>query len=118
MDTGVIYGSVGLPGPQGQGLIESAVNELLKAVADPTAKVLWSLRYTQLGRGSDIIDATQTVEPNTQNIISFPPPSLDLAVDDSTIDIVKAAWKVIMGEEAVDDEFMDFEDREGASDDE
>ncbi|RJE18284.1 hypothetical protein PHISCL_09379 [Aspergillus sclerotialis] len=113
----VIYGSTGLPGPQGQGLIESAVNELLKVVANPTAKVLWSLRYTQLGRDDDIVNATQAVEPNTRNIISFPPPSLDLAVDDATIDLVRAAWKAIMGEEAVDDEFMDFEDREGAYDD-
>ena len=118
MDAGVVYGSVNLPGPQGQDLLESAVNELLKAVADPTAKVLWTLRYTQLGRDSDIVNAAQTVEPNAQNIVSFPPPSLDLAVDDSTIDLVKAAWKVVIGDEAVDDQFMDFEDREGANDDE
>lgn len=118
MPTGVVYGSVSLPGPQGQALLESAVNELLKSVADPTARVLWSLRYTQLGRESDISDVAQTVESKHKNTMCFPPPSLDLAVDDAMIAHVKAAWKAVMGDDVNDDEFMNFEDREGAYDEE
>lgn len=117
MPTGVVYGSVSLPGAQGQALLDSAVNELVKSVADPNAKVLWSLRYTQLGRESDIGDVAQTVESKLKNIICFPPPSIDLAFDDATIAHVKAAWKAVMGDN-VDDEFMNFEDREGAYDEE
>ena len=117
---GVIYGSFGLSGSRGYLLLEAAINRLLQSVSEANAKVLWSLRYTQLGRTSTIPDGVQALKSSfpSDRVICFPPPSLDLAVDDSTIDIVKAAWKVIMGEEAVDDEFMDFEDREGASDDE
>ena len=110
---GVVYGSVSLPGSQGQLLLESAVNSLLQFEAEPTAKVLWSLRYTQLGR----FDASQSIATDSsKNIICFPPPSLDLAFDDSTIDIVRAAWKMVMEGDAVDAEFMNFEDREGAND--
>lgn len=113
---GVVYGSVSLPGSQGQPLLESAVNRLLQFEAHPTAKVLWSLRYTQLGRYGGGVDSAQSIASNpAKNIIWFPPPSLDLAFDDTTIDIVRAAWKVIMGVDAVDAEFMSFEDREGAT---
>lgn len=110
MPTGVVYGSVGLPGRQGQALLERAVSQLLRSVAGPMAMVLWSLRYTQLGQDGDF----QTAEPDPENIICFPPPSLDLAVDDAMITHVKAAWKAVMGDDAIDDEFMNFEDREGA----
>ena len=110
---GVIYGSVSIPSQKGHDLLESAVSKLLQSVG-PTARVLWSLRYTQSGCDSGTIDIAQSVEPNSNNVICLPPPSVDLAYDDSMIDLVKAAWKVVMGSEAKDDEFMKFEDREGA----
>lgn len=116
---GVIYGSVSVPGPQGQSLLESAVNRLLQSTADPTAKVLWSLRYTQLGRYNAGVGAAQDIESDySKNIICLPPPSLDVAFDDTMIGVVKAAWKVVMGGNVADEEFMKFEDREGACDEE
>lgn len=106
---GVIYSSVSIPGPQGQSLIEQAVGKLLDSAADPEAKVLWALRYTQLGR-SDETPSELTVLPH--NILAFPPPSLDLAFDDSVLDTVKEAWRLVMGHETAGQEYMVFEDRE------
>lgn len=113
---GVIYGSVGLSGSQGYVLLETAISRLLQSVSEPNATVLWSLRYTQLGRTGTIPDGVQALKCSSpsDSVICFPPPSLDHAFDDELLDIVKEAWKTVMGEDAVDEEFMDFEDREGA----
>ncbi|RAL10988.1 putative Rab geranylgeranyl transferase escort protein [Aspergillus homomorphus CBS 101889] len=110
----VLYGSVSISGSDGQALIESAVQQLLESAAGPDAKVLWSLRYTQLGRaiGSET-GSVQSVNL-ADRIVRLPPSSLDLAFDDSLIDTVKDAWQAIMGDDAIDHEFMTFEDREGA----
>ncbi|KAF5865314.1 Rab proteins geranylgeranyltransferase componentA [Aspergillus alliaceus] len=114
----VVYGSVGIPGAQGQSLIEKAVHRLLQLNADPDAKVLWSLRYTQLGLASNgVADARSSkLARPSPNILCFPPPSLDLAFDDAVIDRVRDAWNLIMGDEANEYEFMNFEDRERADD--
>ena len=87
-------------------------------MSDAEAKVLWSLRYTQLGRASDVIDGVQALKSSspTDGTICFPPPSLDHAFDDVLLDMVKEAWKIVQGEEAIDEEFMKFEDREGVED--
>ncbi|GAA5231340.1 hypothetical protein GCM10025794_31660 [Massilia kyonggiensis] len=75
------------------------------------------MRFTQLGRPSRDVRGTPGIQRSSlsANILSFPPPSLDLAFDDGVIDTVKEAWKIIMGDQASDD-FMNFEDREGAYD--
>ncbi|KAL4805808.1 hypothetical protein BDV18DRAFT_13358 [Aspergillus unguis] len=112
----VLYGSISIPGEQGQSLIDSAIEKLLQSSADPGAKSLWSLRYTQLGRA--VGSGTRPANTISGNIIKFPPPSLDLAFDDSTLDLVKDAWAIVMGDEASTDEFMKFEDRESYDDDE
>ncbi|KAJ5887428.1 hypothetical protein N7495_007469 [Penicillium taxi] len=110
----IIYGSVNVPGSEGQTLIKSAVDHLLKAEG-PQATVLWSITYNQLGRltngGTD--SAIQEYRPH---VYSFPPPSLDLTFEDETIDLVKQAWVKIVGDEVDHDDFMIFDDREGASD--
>lgn len=87
-------------------------------MSDAEAKVLWSLRYTQLGRAGDVIDAAQALKSSSpsDSTISFPPPSLDHAFDDALLDMVKEVWKIVQGEEAIDEEFMKFEDREGVED--
>ena len=115
---GVIYGSFGLSGSRGYLLLEAAINRLLQSVSEANAKVLWSLRYTQLGRTSTIPDGVQALKSSfpSDSVICFPPPSLDHAFDDQLLDMVKGAWKTVMGEDAIDEEFMTFEDREGASD--
>jgi hypothetical protein len=46
---------------------------------------------------------------------SFPSPSLCLSFNDADLDAVKEAWKVVMGSETPDAEYLVFEDREGAN---
>ncbi|OJJ38156.1 hypothetical protein ASPWEDRAFT_103274, partial [Aspergillus wentii DTO 134E9] len=110
----VIYGSVNVSGPQGQSLLETAVQKLLQSTVGLDAKVLWSLRYTQLGRRDDASNIAEAIRTSSapDKVICFPPPSLDLAFDDALIDMVKEAWTMIMGAEAAQHEFMTFEDRE------
>lgn len=91
-------------------MIEAAVQKLLQSAADPNTKVLWSLCYTQLGRGAS---HNADLSCPSKSVICLPPVSLDLAFDDSLIDTVKKAWELIMGEKAAQHEFMKFEDREG-----
>ncbi|KAL2830201.1 GDP dissociation inhibitor-domain-containing protein [Aspergillus cavernicola] len=112
----VLYGSVSIPGQQGQSLIEGAIGKLLQSSAGPDARVLWSLRYTQLGRAVD--GDTRPANVVSGNVIRFPPPSLDLSFDDSIIDLVKDAWNVVMDNEASPEEFMSFTDRESYDDEE
>ncbi|KAL4874834.1 GDP dissociation inhibitor-domain-containing protein [Aspergillus karnatakaensis] len=112
----VLYSSVSVYGPPGQSLIEAAIAKLLASSAGPDAAILWSLRYTQLGRavGGD----TRPANVVSGSLIQFPAPSLDLSFDDSTIDLVKDAWTLIMGEGVSPEDFMKFEDRENYDDDE
>lgn len=118
---GVVYGSVSIPGEEGQALLEAAVSKLLQTFAgsgDEPA-VLWTLRYTQLGLSCEKdSDASICSSARSDRIVYFPPPSLDLAFDDRMIDAVKAAWKTVMGDEARDEDFMTFEDRGVSLDDE
>lgn len=98
-------------------MIENAIHKLLQSTADPDATVLWSLRYTQLGQISAHADAQPPSLTRLANdTVCFPPPNLDLAFDDSLIDVVKEAWRLVMGHEAKDSEFMEFGDREGVCD--
>lgn len=81
------------------------------------ACVLWSLRFTQLGCADNA--SVNSVTSAAGRVIRFPPPSLDLAFDDAMIDAVQKVWKTVMGDEAREEDFMQFEDREGtAADDE
>lgn len=116
MNIGVVHANVALAGDAGQSVLERAVNMLLASV-DAKASVLWSLRFTQLGNsfGENIPDVSR--HPVSERVLSFPPPSLDLAFDDSVIDRVRTVWKMIMGDEVDDSQFLQFEDREGALDD-
>jgi Rab proteins geranylgeranyltransferase component A len=41
----------------------------------------------------------------------FPPPSVDLAFDDSILDSVKEMWKRIMGDEVDEEDFLKFDQR-------
>ncbi|KAL4924746.1 putative Rab geranylgeranyl transferase escort protein [Aspergillus undulatus] len=114
----ILYSSVSIPGQQGQSLIEGAIEKLLQSRAGPNAKVLWSLRYTQLGRAVAAGGETLPANLVSGRVIRFPPPSLDLAFDDSIIDLVKDAWTMVMGDEASKEIFMKFEDREDYDDEE
>ncbi|KAF7717929.1 Uncharacterized protein PECH_002667 [Penicillium ucsense] len=110
----VIYGSISIAGSEGQALLERAVDRLLQAEG-PEASALWSLQYTQLGRLANEGPAC-SLHSHSSHVFSFPPPSLDLAFEDQTVDLVKAAWVHVVGSSVPHDEFMIFEDREGTSD--
>lgn len=117
---GVVYGSVSVPGQEGQRLLETAIDLLLDSFSDATGKpaVLWSMRFTQVGTLNDA-SASPVLYKSTKSdqILYFAPPSLDLAFDDSIVESVRECWKAILGEEAQDDTFMNFEDRETYDDD-
>ncbi|KAJ5703280.1 hypothetical protein N7493_011669 [Penicillium malachiteum] len=110
----IIYGSVYVPGQEGHSLLECAVEKLLTAEG-PDAIVLWSLRYSQLGRLSSD-GSSPVIQAHSTHVYSFPPPSLDLAFEDETVDMVKQAWLKVAGSEVDPDDFMIFDDREGTSD--
>lgn len=111
---GVVYGSVSYSESGGYALLETAIDKLLASVAEQDARVLWTMRYTQVGRAGVMVDPAEALRTSSpsDNVICFPPPSLDHAFDDSLLDVVKETWKAVMGEEAIDAEFMNFEDRE------
>jgi hypothetical protein len=118
---GVIYGSVSISGQEGQGLLQKAVGLLLESFADsgdePT--VLWRLCFTQIG-SLDLTDSVDKIHRSSTSdqVLFFPPPSLDLAFDDEVVESVRAGWKAVAGDEAHDDnDFMKFEDREDYDDD-
>lgn len=73
------------------------------------------MRYNQLGRLSN--DGTSpSIYAHSPHVYTFPPSSLDLAFEDETVDMVKQAWMRIVGDEVDHDDFMIFDDRDGASD--
>ncbi|KAL1955598.1 hypothetical protein VTO42DRAFT_8401 [Malbranchea cinnamomea] len=112
----VIYGSTLLPSEEGYAAIVSATKQLLSSV-DPRAEILLSLQYTQLGRlGSD---ASPLLSSSlSDQVFSFSAPCLDLAFDDGVVDQVRQVWKIIMGDEVDESQFLVFEDRDGTAEDE
>lgn len=90
------------------------MQELLLAEG-PQATVLWSMRYSQLGRLSND-GSSPVIQTHSPHVHSFPPPSLDLAVEDEIVDMVKQAWLQVSGSDVDPDDFMIFDDREGPSD--
>lgn len=93
-------------------LLHSALDSLLSALrdGDGAPKCLYQLYYQQ-SRGL----AAMKTDGNT---LHLPAPSLSLAFDDSTLESVREAWKVVMGPAAGDSEteYMVFADREPADD--
>jgi hypothetical protein len=83
-----------------------AIDALLEAI-DVSSKpaVLWSAQYRQHASSG-----SETLPADSQQVLSFAPPSMDLAFNDSILDNVKAVWQKITGEE--DGEFLIFQDRE------
>jgi len=120
---GVIYASTSL-GQDGHKLLNTALATLLEAENEHNpATVLWSLRYAQHGLPPHAAQPNPSVSaprlspspssPAGSSILMCPPPSLDLAFDDSLIEDVREKWRTIMGDEAVEEDFMRFEEREG-----
>lgn len=103
-----------LAGPEGHSLLEVALDRLI--AAETSSRVLWSLRYTQRGRlNNDQSQWPLGEDASSPGAYSFPPPSLDFAFEDDIIDIVKKAWRKVVGCDT-DNDFMMFDDREGTHD--
>lgn len=92
--------------------LERALELLLHAAEgdEVVPPSLYQLYYEQSGGDGK---ATTEKKGNVP-VFSFPPPSLGLAFDDSDLDAVKTAWELVMSAEASQEEYMVFEDREGA----
>lgn len=109
--TGVLYFST-VYTPESQTILERCLTTLLTALdTEQTPRCLYQMYYEQSSAASELQVAGQ--------ILNLPPPSLALTFDDSTLEPVHQAWKVVMGATAedADPEYMIFPDREGVSDD-
>lgn len=105
---GVIYASTSISeSSTAYPILDTAVKRLLSAV-EPETAVLWQLHYNQYGRAPRTLEPSPRTKPSQRptspvtdaekgGIIVLPPPSLDLAFDDSVVDTVKEAWAQIVG---------------------
>jgi hypothetical protein len=109
--SGVLYASTSLSGKRGFDLLKKAVNTLLASVeVDSPPSVLWSTQYQHRPTsGTELLPAD-----SNGHILRFPPPSVDLAFDDTIFEQVKDVWEKIMGGDA--GEFLVFQDREAYDD--
>lgn len=94
--------------PDAKEILQQALGAFLGVTSDDQApQVLYQLQYEQLG-GSEKIRTEGS-------ILTLPSPSLSLALEDSILEPVREAWKMVMGDAAVEAEYMAFPDREGAA---
>lgn len=94
-----------------QALLQKSLGLFLEAVGDDSLpECLYQMCYDQRG-GEPVQSSPDDLVFNLQS------PSPSLAFKDSTLDSVRDAWKVVMGDAAGDAEYMVFADREGAMDD-
>ena len=81
---------------------------------DPSATVLWRLQYER-----KFLNAFQS-EPNInsrEHVITFPSLSADLVFDDEILQMVKKAWRAVLGRaEGEVEDFMKFAPRQGELD--
>jgi len=70
-----------------------------------TAKVLWSMYYWQNAPTSKSAVAV------SDNVYSFPHPSLDLTFDDTVLETVEGIWKELGLFVSSSDSFLAFDDR-------
>jgi Rab proteins geranylgeranyltransferase component A len=75
------------------------------------------MSYTSRQRPLNAKSTSQLHQDRSGRVLAFPPGSGDLSFDDNVLDSVKEAWKNILGDEAKDDEFMRFQERELQGDD-
>ena len=107
--SGVLYFTT-LATPSSKALLQSALDSLLSALpaSNEASRCIYQLYYEQ-SRGS-------TASQTDGKVLQLPAPALGLAFDDSVLDSVRQAWKLVMGPEAEDleTEYMVFSDREPA----
>lgn len=109
---GVLYASTSLGGDDGFQMLRKAIEALLSAVeVMPAPVILWSTQYQQRPSSMSALELS-----SEEQIVCCPPPSLDVAFDDSMLESVKEVWQRIVHKD--DDDFLVFEDREADVDDE
>lgn len=107
----VVYFST-VSDPSSKPLLDIACSSLLDAVqhGKQASPPLFQLYYEQsYSAHALIVD---------DNIATFSSPAAHLAFNDSVLEPVQEAWKIVMGDSAEDAEYMQFVDREGGDDDE
>lgn len=109
--TGVIYLTMSTTS-QGFSVLDAALTALLQAVT-PTGDVLYKLYYEQTTSAREPLVTTR----RSATVFEFPSPSLGLSFEDTSLDAVKEAWKLVMKDDVTDGSYMMFEDREGMGDD-
>jgi hypothetical protein len=91
-------------------VLERALDAFVSVTSDDEPfHVLYRLQYEQLA-GLDTFKAEGS-------IFTLPATSPSLSFDDSVLGPVREGWEKVMGETAAGAEYMVFEDREGAMDD-
>ncbi|KAJ4298700.1 Rab proteins geranylgeranyltransferase component A [Collariella sp. IMI 366227] len=91
-------------------ILQLALDGFLRAVSEgQPPQTLYKLQYDQLAGSQTLV-----VEGS---VLTLPAPSFSLSFEDSTLEPVKQTWKHVMGDAAVEAEYMTFADREGAVDD-
>ncbi|KAF1851788.1 rab proteins geranylgeranyltransferase component A [Cucurbitaria berberidis CBS 394.84] len=107
----LLYASTSLSGEKGFELLQQAVDEFLSSVdVTPQPNILWSVRYQQQpSSGSESLPTGAG-----DQVLRFPPPSMDLAFDDSVLENVQGLWQKIAGDDG--GQFLIFQDREAYDD--
>ncbi|EAQ89679.1 hypothetical protein CHGG_06298 [Chaetomium globosum CBS 148.51] len=91
-------------------ILERALDAFVGVTSDgQPSQVLYRLQYEQL--------AGQNAFRAEGSIFTLPAPFPSLSFDDSVLGPVREGWEKVMGEAAAEAEYMVFEDREGAMDD-
>ncbi|KAK6839629.1 rab proteins geranylgeranyltransferase component A [Apiospora arundinis] len=93
--------------------LKQALDMLVSAAVESDVSAspcLYQLYYEQV-----FGDRTLTTDKlGTTPIFSLPPLSATLAFEDSDLEAVKSAWGLVLGDEADEETYLVFEDREGA----
>ncbi|KAK3367075.1 GDP dissociation inhibitor [Lasiosphaeria ovina] len=92
-------------------VLEQAVQSFLGAVnREQVPHSVYQLYYEHLGGSAGSRTEGQ--------VFNFPTASPSLSFNDSTLKVVREAWREVLGEAATGADYMVFQDREGAVDDE
>lgn len=93
--------------------LERATNHAIETGnASERASVLWSMSYTEHETRQE-----SRVSDGTQKLFVIDQSTYDVACDDSILDSVKMIWSSILGEKAAEYDFLRFEERKDAEDD-
>jgi len=109
----VLYATVAQSSEAGFHRLDEAVKALLASLEEPRLPdVLWALRYQQR------FGSTPAPPASSGSTIVLDPLSSELALEDTVLLNVVAAWQQICGADAGSESFMKFEARDGAADEE